>query len=510
MDYRVYGLFIVLLLPVLAHADGCAFGDGFSQQLSETHQLAVIKLTETTADVSMFIAIEGIPSGQELTYLLPFWYKPDGFSLQEDTASNFRDACVAPAHEEAMRMQRIVFRNGSEAVKRMVPIVATGLPALLYDSTIHAGEKGRGVAASALLTPYATDETPHASAELFNIGGHDLQQLLKQSGLPEKYLKPLKKYRTPYFAVMRLKGLANSGTPTGGISGRGIRYHFTHQITGGRYVYPLGTGAAWPRPIPFTEVYLTCPERLAMQVNAPIEGKKLEWRAYNELAIAYPTYIAESAEARQTDFMLQRVGEKNLLSPQTSWLNGLHTQDASAWHIAYFQSNSDEDIRVQITKRRAPWRFAVADFFATSTVPLTTCVILYLLAWVITFRLVIRKSWQRAGSPGHLFGHGLLIFLKAQLFMPVIPIIVSLLILWCRIGMNALFIPAYISKADWVLLPFTAIIAGSLITAMVYYHRYATVDWRKWLTLSSWVCSALLFAAMSAALYGFLYWCETI
>ena len=99
MYCRIYFAFIFLLfIPLGALADGCAYGRALTPQLSETYQLAVINLTESTADVSMFIAIEGIPPGQELTYILPFWYKPEGFSLTEDNAEAFRQAITAPAH----------------------------------------------------------------------------------------------------------------------------------------------------------------------------------------------------------------------------------------------------------------------------------------------------------------------------------------------------------------------------------------------------------------------------
>ncbi len=100
----------------------------FSTQLQETHQLAVINLTESTADVSMFIAIDGIPAGQHLTYILPFWYRPDGFSLHEDTADSFRDSCVAPAHEKVMHMQRVAARSGSQAMQNIAPSLIVGLP----------------------------------------------------------------------------------------------------------------------------------------------------------------------------------------------------------------------------------------------------------------------------------------------------------------------------------------------------------------------------------------------
>ena len=87
-------LFALLVAALAALADGCAFGKGFSAQLRETHQLAVINLTESKADVSMFIAIDGIPEGKPLTYILPFWHKPDDFTMTEEDERSFRVARV--------------------------------------------------------------------------------------------------------------------------------------------------------------------------------------------------------------------------------------------------------------------------------------------------------------------------------------------------------------------------------------------------------------------------------
>ena len=262
-------MLILLCCSLAVLADGCIFGRDISQ-LRETHQLAVIHLTESTADVSMFIAIEGITAGQQVTYILPFWYQPEGFSLAEDDALSFRHRCVEPAHELVKRMQWMSNHRGSTELFKVAPVIGAGPLALFFFATL-----GRSRSESAVLTPYATDATPHASAELYRIDNGDLQQLLTQSGLPEKYLQPLAKYHTPFFAVMHLKGFSIAEKSANKMSGRGIHYHFTHHITGGRYVYPLGTGAAWPQPIPITEVYITCPNDLRWPSKHPLKESRL-------------------------------------------------------------------------------------------------------------------------------------------------------------------------------------------------------------------------------------------
>ncbi|MHB9134576.1 MAG: hypothetical protein ACYDBB_26180 [Armatimonadota bacterium] len=551
---RWWMLVLALVVPGAGLADGMAWGKGFTPALRETHQLAVIGLTESTADVSMFIAIEGIPAGQELTYVLPFWSAPVGFAMAEDEASNFRGRYVEPAHQEVERMQRLAAHRASRNVLQSAAPVGMGVAGLLISAVagprlMSAREKGRmpgTLSAPGGLLPYAVHTTPHARAELYRIGTQDLQQLLRQSGLPGKYLQPLAKYKTPYLAVMRLKGLAPAGDqheahpatakirdrslsytwgpdgrPTSGkrgfhappkpiktrqtgMSSRGVRYHFTHQLAGMQYTYPLGTGAAWPQPIPTTEVYLTCPPRLAMQVSAPVEGEKMDWLRFSREASQlnyYRTVLPD--KLRDTPETKQEMAA--LLTARTASMIEKQPQRPFAWHIAYLESNPAEDIRVQLTPRAAPWRFALADAFTVSWVATTACILLYLLAWGFTFRLVIRRRWLRAGSPDTLLGHGLETFYKAQVIVPVV--IWSVGIVVYRISNLSEYY--YDPPSVWAAIPLLLFGVGCTLAAIIVYARRPG-DWRKWLTVTSCLVSTLLYAALAGGLYGLVWWCERV
>jgi hypothetical protein len=78
---EIFFLLLVLTLAISSFADGFAYGKGRRDkvitQIQETHQIAAIKLQEGRADVSMYIAITDIPEGETITYILPFWYRPD-------------------------------------------------------------------------------------------------------------------------------------------------------------------------------------------------------------------------------------------------------------------------------------------------------------------------------------------------------------------------------------------------------------------------------------------------
>jgi len=514
MHYRIAFIIVLLLLyPLAVLADGCAYGKGFSRQLLETQQLAVINLTETSADISMFISIEGIPAGKEITYILPFWYRPNEFSLTEEDHDTFWKRDQFQAFEKMDQFRRIAAHTGSKAMLEIAPYLTTGIPSMIYLKYFSRNrEKGRGDACSATITPYSTSKTPHARAELYHIEGNDLLQLIAQSGLPEKYRKPLLKYNTPYFAVMRLIGLPHTDDKVHHFHEKGVRYHFTHQLANGRYSYPLGTGAAWPQPIPITEVYLTCPNRFTMQVSAPIEGEQLGWSRFSAQTHGVFKYLTDSSETRKEEFS-DSFGTpediKELLTPKTASIFGLDVQRAPAWHIAYLQSNPDQDITVQLSKQSFPWRFGIADCFTEPIVPIGACIFLYLLSWVVTARLLIRDKWQQAGSPESLLGHSLATFGKAQLIVPVIAGGTIFMKFAVVDVFASIFQQSYSATLLWAAI-LTIIIIGGLITALILDARKPTTDWRKWLTLTTWLYSGILFAIMAAGLYGLVYWCETI
>lgn len=503
-------LFVSLLAAQMAYADGCAWGKGFTTQLRETHQLAVINLTESTADVNMFIAIDGIPAGKELTYVLPFWHKPEGFTLTEDDANAFRRDHVAQAHDLVMENQHLLSRKASNTFGSAAGMIAAGPGFLLFvPNVMGASTKGR---LSGVLAPYETHEIPSARAELYKIGDQDLQQLLRQAGLPAKYAEPLKKYHTPYFAVMRLTGLPKQNTEKAQFSGRGVRYHFTHHLTDSHYTYPLGTGAAWPQPIPITEIYITCPERLALDVKAPIEGKlispsEMERQVYKEARLREMT-PEEGREYLKSDPELEQQLKEP--SPKTASLLGAGTGRPFAWHIAYTHSNPDEDISVAISTRPHPWRLAITHFIDTyADVPWIYCLLISALSWLIVIQRLIRKRWEQSDDEDSLWIHVGKVFIKAQ-------VLSMLSAAFIFVTLFSGYLPELMTPAgwqnlsNWMPLLLLLLCIGCVGTVLTLRARKMHGDWRQWLTVTSWFYATLIYAIGVAPIYGLLYWCETL
>jgi len=82
---------LLLSLALAAFADGCVLSPQYLERLRETDQVAVIDLTHNGPTVDMFIAIDGIPAGKTITYVLPFWQKPEGLTLEEMDGKRFKE-----------------------------------------------------------------------------------------------------------------------------------------------------------------------------------------------------------------------------------------------------------------------------------------------------------------------------------------------------------------------------------------------------------------------------------
>lgn len=79
------------------------------------------------------------------------------------------------------------------------------------------------------------------------------------------------------------------------------------------------------------------------------------------------------------------------------------------------------------------------------------------------------------------------------------------------ISVTSVDLPAQVSRLIvWSSFPLLIFVIGCLLTAALLLARKVTTDWRKWLTLTSWLCSSLIFNVMVVILYGFLHWCESV
>jgi len=511
----------LLLTALAARADGFAYGKSF-YLLRETDQAAVIDMDENRVDVSMYIAIGGIPAGETVTYVLPFWYRPDAFTMTEMEPRKYRAEYVFPAGRKVERMNRIAEGNASENALKAAGFFGLGfvgplVPSIspFYREGPRQGMHPGAAASSRPLVPYDVKTTAHARAELYKIKAKDLQQLVAQAGLPAKYAEPLKKYKTPYFAVMRLIGTKNETDQPEAESlfgNQGICYRFRHAVPPdrkGEYLYPLGTGAAWPKPIVLTEVYVTCPDAWALKVAAPVVGKREEADTfYLNLRLIPDLPRLQFSEGEKAE----------LLSAKTAGLLDEDVTAPSAWHAAYFNSNPSEDIVVNMTPRPAPWRLRLAESLMDPEPSFLCAGLFMIVSWTVACLVVVRPRWVRAGRPGLLLGHTLLAMLSASFWFSLVVVllvvlraVVSGFIQGFDFSWDIASVLYAVQAFSVIALGFVALlmVARSLSRAGSQPEKEPAIDWRKRLGLHSWLLATAIYLALNGGLYWFVRWCES-
>jgi len=337
---RIIITVILALLTVAALADGMSYGRLFPV-IQETDQTALVHVGRERVDVDMYIAIDGIPPGESLTYILPFWQKPEHFALEEVDAQQFYAAHTKTFWEQAKRERSLAHISLPQIMGAITvlgtaltcgPLGGFSLPAcfLLIPRVMGGGHRP--------LQPFTTVTTPAATAKLFKVEtGRDLQEVLAQAKLPAAYAQKLARYHTKYYAIMQLRGLQQQKTS----APRGVHYSFYHAASGAdyTYTYPLGTGIGWAKPILLTEVYIACDPDRYLSVTAPTVGKNTPYFDFN---INFRRGSAgESASADDPDTQ----------APQTSTLLPTPLRQPAIWHRAYLNSNPGDDITVRTRPR---------------------------------------------------------------------------------------------------------------------------------------------------------------
>jgi len=368
---------VLLLLAVAAMADGVAYGRLFPV-IQETDQTALVHLGKGRVDVDMYIAIDGIPPGETLTYILPFWQKPEQFALEEIDGQQFYEAHTKTYYQQAERERTQAHYSNANGLALMTvlgsfvaggPIPALGLSTLPFILM----PRVMGGSSNKLFSPFSTVTCPAATAKLFKVESkQDLQQLLAQAKLPPEYAKKLARYHTNYYAIMQLHGLAKKDTDA---APRGVHYSFYHAATGSdyTYTYPLGTGGGWAKPILLTEVYLSCDPGNYLSVTAPTYGKET---AYFDLAHELGMARGASTEAdKDSDFF----------QAKTTTLLPEPLRQPSIWHRAYFWCNPTDDITVHMRPHSLIYRL-----LQVMNSSLFLC-LLWLALLVFSFRFAIRK-----------------------------------------------------------------------------------------------------------------------
>jgi len=334
---RYIAVLFLCTLTLTVWADGFTiptYGVRAFYSITETDQLAIINLAPKAVTLDMFIAIDNIPVGQTITYVLPFWQKPEGFTMNALSGQYFRNQYLNDSKVGTIFAEEI--RHANRTAAHILPdsylraglcIYPPLMPVGLLSLFPVFGKHGYN------FSPYASIALPAGSAELYHVSNdEDLQTLLAKAGLPARYASVLHRYHTSYYAIMRLHGPAKV-LAKNAVSTQGLHFHFTHRTAGDNYsyTYPLGTGGAWAKPIGVTEVYATCADGYYLAAKAPTMGKML---ASNE---------------RGSEYEYSQYAKDKLPVATASMLPQMRYP--RAWHRVYYNSNPTEDITIRLVRR---------------------------------------------------------------------------------------------------------------------------------------------------------------
>lgn len=361
--------------------------------MQETDQVALIHLEKDRVNVDMYIAVDGIPAGKTVTYVLPFMYKPENFSLQ--TSMSFYKFFTTHTLKLRGQIELEQATIKDSAPKNM--ILATGLGGAM------AGGPLAGLSATIAGIKYMPRwegtrsyyfprdwNSPLAIAHLYKIETSiELQQFIARAKLPEQSAQALARYHPKYYALIQLTGgpKKNAFTPPGGIY---CSYSHTMTSHDASYTctYPLGIGSAWTKPIQATEVYVTCDDEHYLSITAPTIGK----------STSYPQYW---------DFTVQRDYDLDSSEQDIQQLTSTLLPDSmrfpTIWHRAYLNSNPIQDITIHLRPR--PTGDMILRKFTNPVLPFILATILVIFSLIFSIYKVIRPAYMQSGCPGTLGSH---------------------------------------------------------------------------------------------------------
>lgn len=161
-----------------------------------------------------------------------------------------------------------------------------------------------------------TVTTEHTKAEVFGqLAPEELAALAELPELPDTVREALAGYVGKPFALVRLRtvprggsglGDADEPTPEGPEEEPGIVLSFAQEMLPAEgalcHDYPLGTGAGWEQPIPVTQVYVTAPEDMPLEVEFPDRPRGEASLEMKGAGLRRDESIAYAAESRQVHF----------------------------------------------------------------------------------------------------------------------------------------------------------------------------------------------------------------
>jgi hypothetical protein len=266
---------IVVAIPAPAFADGGpVVAYDLWNNLKEGQQIAVVTiLDQDTALVDLFISIlDKTGESHEVIFFVPIGKDATFHNAVEEDLPHFdqyytnqldqtiRDSVTTRQRAIQALFAGALLTNGAILTPLWAPVLLTGC-------------------SGAAQQPETTIQTESSEINIYGIDENtDLTALIETTGLAPSVYDTLSKLKGQQVAIVKLhtqpkvaesETTQNQNYPT---SEPGLHLSWSTPLVDNTYAYPLGTGAAWSKPIELTRVYISVPEGIDFDVQYPALG----------------------------------------------------------------------------------------------------------------------------------------------------------------------------------------------------------------------------------------------
>ena len=420
---------IAIPSPVMADGGPIVPHDLWSD-LTEGHQVAVVTiLNKDTAKIDLFISIlDRTNLSHEMVFFVPIGKKSVNFgafeedllTFDKETTKNLDNIIRDSANDRKYAVQVLfsgaLLTNGAWLIPFWAPVLLTGC-------------------AAAEQKPETTIQTASSEISVYGIDDNsDITALIQTTGLPPSVSDTLAKLKGQQIAVVKLKtqpqGSANTTERQPFVQTEpGLHLSWNTSLVataaGPTYTYPLGTGAAWSKPIELTRVYIIAPSGTDFDVKYPalgteesgfdiIEGSRIT--KYTNI----PSYAVDEARG---DF-------------------------GRVWRATYTQSNPTDDIVITAKTQSGFSKFLAGAEAAALPFSFLVALVIGLLFWLLGWHyLMPRFLGEGAGQRANLRWYYGLIYPAINIVFIVFPGSILYLIFLLGITIPALVIQFLIGGA---------------------------------------------------------------
>jgi hypothetical protein len=302
----VFVLFVAIIavvIPAPVFADGGpAVPYDLWHNLKEGQQIAVVTIwNQDMASVDLFISIlDKTAESHEVIFFVPIGKDATFHNAFEQDLYHFDEYYTARL-DYIIRESVTTRQHAVQALFAGALLTNGAILTPLWASVLLTGCSG------AAQQPETTIQTESSEINIYGIDEKtDLTTLIETTGLAPSVYETLSKLKGQKVAIVKLHTqpkVAESETtqyqdhPT---SEPGLHLSWSTSLVDNTYTYPLGTGAAWSKPIELTRVYISVPKGVDFDVQYPTLGA--EYSGYDLIKgsniqkyIDIPAYAVDQA-----------------------------------------------------------------------------------------------------------------------------------------------------------------------------------------------------------------------